>query len=121
MMTKTAPHPLLHERPQTVGEEIANAISHGIGFLLAVASLPSARMALLKTSVTSLGEVVSPWGAAKTTRSGPSASSVGLGATTGGASSERRARTGAAGGRSGAPGTHAAAARAASQMTRREG
>jgi hemolysin III len=39
-MTKTAPHPLLHERPQTVGEEIANAISHGIGFLLAVASLP---------------------------------------------------------------------------------
>jgi hemolysin III len=27
-------------RPQTVGEEIANAISHGIGFLLAVASLP---------------------------------------------------------------------------------
>jgi hemolysin III len=40
MMTKTAPHPLLHERPQSVGEEIANAISHGIGFLLAVASLP---------------------------------------------------------------------------------
>jgi hemolysin III len=39
-MTKTAPHPLLHERPQTVGEEIANAISHGIGCLLAVASLP---------------------------------------------------------------------------------
>jgi hemolysin III len=38
--TKTAPHPLLLERPQSVGEEIANAISHGIGFLLAVASLP---------------------------------------------------------------------------------
>ncbi|KNZ33411.1 MAG: hemolysin D [Methylibium sp. NZG] len=28
------------ERPQSVGEEIANAVSHGIGFLLAVASLP---------------------------------------------------------------------------------
>jgi hemolysin III len=28
------------ERPQTMGEEIANAISHGLGFLLAVASLP---------------------------------------------------------------------------------
>jgi hemolysin III len=27
-------------RDQTVGEEIANAISHGLGFLLAVASLP---------------------------------------------------------------------------------
>lgn len=27
-------------RPQTLAEEIANAISHGIGFLLAVASLP---------------------------------------------------------------------------------
>jgi hemolysin III len=31
---------LLAERPQTLGEEIANAISHGIGFLLAAASLP---------------------------------------------------------------------------------
>jgi hemolysin III len=40
MTTKTAPHPLLLERPQSVGEEIANAISHGIGFLLALASLP---------------------------------------------------------------------------------
>lgn len=28
------------DRPQTWGEEIANSISHGIGFLLAVASLP---------------------------------------------------------------------------------
>jgi len=28
------------DRPQTLGEEIANAISHGNGFLLAVASLP---------------------------------------------------------------------------------
>lgn len=27
-------------RPQTLGEEIANAVSHGLGFLLAVASLP---------------------------------------------------------------------------------
>jgi hemolysin III len=31
---------ILVERAQTVGEEIANAISHGLGFLLAVASLP---------------------------------------------------------------------------------
>lgn len=31
---------LLVERPQTLGEEIANSISHGVGFLLAVASLP---------------------------------------------------------------------------------
>jgi hemolysin III len=28
------------DRPQTMGEELANAISHGIAFLLAVASLP---------------------------------------------------------------------------------
>lgn len=28
------------DRPQTLGEEIANSISHGLGFLLAVASLP---------------------------------------------------------------------------------
>ena len=28
------------DRPQTFGEELANAISHGLGFLLAVASLP---------------------------------------------------------------------------------
>lgn len=31
---------VIEDRPQTVGEEIANAISHGIGFLGAVASLP---------------------------------------------------------------------------------
>jgi hemolysin III len=31
---------VLVERPQTLGEEIANSISHGVGFLLAVASLP---------------------------------------------------------------------------------
>jgi len=31
---------LTADRPQTLGEEIANAISHGLGFLLAVASLP---------------------------------------------------------------------------------
>jgi len=30
----------IEERAQTLGEEIANAVSHGIGFLLAVASLP---------------------------------------------------------------------------------
>ena len=28
------------ERPQTLGEEIANALTHGLGLLLAVASLP---------------------------------------------------------------------------------
>ncbi len=31
---------MLLDRPQTFGEELANAISHGVGFLLAVASLP---------------------------------------------------------------------------------
>jgi hemolysin III len=31
---------VIEERPQTVGEEIANAISHGVGFLFAIASLP---------------------------------------------------------------------------------
>jgi len=35
----------LDDRPQTAGEEIANAISHGLGFLLAVASLPILVMA----------------------------------------------------------------------------
>ena len=30
----------LTDRPQTWGEEVANSISHGVGFLLAVASLP---------------------------------------------------------------------------------
>jgi hemolysin III len=29
-----------NERPQTVGEEIANSLCHGLGFLLAIASLP---------------------------------------------------------------------------------
>jgi hemolysin III len=33
-------HRLFVERPQSLGEEIANTISHGIGFLLAVAALP---------------------------------------------------------------------------------
>jgi hemolysin III len=28
------------QRPQTLGEEIANSVSHGVGFLLAVAALP---------------------------------------------------------------------------------
>ena len=31
---------IFEERPQTLGEEIANTISHGLGFLLAIASLP---------------------------------------------------------------------------------
>src|SRR5947209_3668070 len=30
----------LEDRPQTLGEEIANAVSHGLGFLLAIVSLP---------------------------------------------------------------------------------
>ena len=30
----------VEERAQTLGEEVANAVSHGIGFLLAAASLP---------------------------------------------------------------------------------
>jgi hemolysin III len=34
------PSPRHPDREQTLGEEIANAISHGIGFALAVASLP---------------------------------------------------------------------------------
>ena len=38
--TATATASLFEERPQTLGEEIANAISHGLGFLLAIASLP---------------------------------------------------------------------------------
>ena len=28
------------DRPQSLGEEIANAVSHGLGFLLAVAAMP---------------------------------------------------------------------------------
>ncbi|HEY1132221.1 MAG TPA: hemolysin III family protein [Roseateles sp.] len=36
-MPRTRP---LADRPQTLGEEIANAISHGLGALLAVAALP---------------------------------------------------------------------------------
>jgi hemolysin III len=31
---------LAEQRPQTLGEEIANSVSHGIGFFLAVAALP---------------------------------------------------------------------------------
>ncbi|MGE0674695.1 MAG: hemolysin III family protein, partial [Methylibium sp.] len=31
---------VLPERPQTAAEELANAVSHGLGLLLALASLP---------------------------------------------------------------------------------
>lgn len=31
---------VVHDRPQSVGEEIANSISHGVGFLVALAALP---------------------------------------------------------------------------------
>ena len=40
IMSNTASAIIFDERPQTLGEEIANAISHGLGFLLAIASLP---------------------------------------------------------------------------------
>ena len=40
MTTSSATAIIFDERPQTLGEEIANAISHGLGFLLAIASLP---------------------------------------------------------------------------------
>jgi hemolysin III len=39
-MTNTERLSLAGGRPQTLGEEIANAISHGLGCLLAIASLP---------------------------------------------------------------------------------
>jgi len=40
MRTTAASTLTRHARPQTLGEEIANAVSHGLGFLLAIASLP---------------------------------------------------------------------------------
>lgn len=40
LSTLQAVRPLFVERAQSVGEELANAISHGIGLLLATASLP---------------------------------------------------------------------------------
>ena len=40
MTTTSATAIIFEERPQTLGEEIANAISHGLGFLMAIASLP---------------------------------------------------------------------------------
>ena len=40
MQTSAMPKLPLTDRPQTWGEEVANSISHGVGFLLAVASLP---------------------------------------------------------------------------------
>ncbi|MBV8124184.1 MAG: hemolysin III family protein, partial [Paucibacter sp.] len=39
-MVPSPPLPRRENRDQTFGEEIANAISHGLGFALAVASLP---------------------------------------------------------------------------------
>jgi hemolysin III len=35
-----SPAPAATDRPQTTGEEIANAVSHGIGLLLAIAAMP---------------------------------------------------------------------------------
>jgi len=40
--------PPSRDRPQTLGEEIANAISHGLGCLLAIASLPILVLAALQ-------------------------------------------------------------------------
>ncbi len=36
----STPLPLTADRPQTLGEEVANAISHGLGAALAIAALP---------------------------------------------------------------------------------
>jgi hemolysin III len=38
----------LHERPQSLGEEIANSISHGLGLLLALAAFPVLVIATLR-------------------------------------------------------------------------
>ena len=38
----------LHERPQSLGEEIANSVSHGVGLLLALIGFPVLVMATLK-------------------------------------------------------------------------
>jgi hemolysin III len=39
---------VLHERPQSLGEEIANSVSHGIGLLLALAAFPVLVIATLR-------------------------------------------------------------------------
>ena len=39
---------VLHERPQSLGEEIANSVSHGIGLLLALAAFPVLVIAALR-------------------------------------------------------------------------
>ncbi|MSQ49564.1 MAG: hemolysin III family protein [Betaproteobacteria bacterium] len=39
---------ILHERPQSLGEEIANSVSHGIGLLLALAAFPVLIVASLR-------------------------------------------------------------------------
>jgi hemolysin III len=39
---------VLHERPQSFGEEIANSVSHGIGLLLALAAFPVLIIAALR-------------------------------------------------------------------------
>jgi len=40
--------PVLHERPQSTGEEIANSVSHGVGLLLALAGFPVLVIATLR-------------------------------------------------------------------------
>ena len=49
---------VLHERPQSLGEEIANSVSHGIGLLLALAGFPVLVVATLRR-----GDVVEVVGA----------------------------------------------------------
>ena len=39
---------VLQERPQSLGEEIANSVSHGVGFLLALAAFPVLVIAALR-------------------------------------------------------------------------
>ena len=39
---------VLHERPQSLGEEIANSVSHGVGLLLALAAFPVLVIAALR-------------------------------------------------------------------------
>jgi hemolysin III len=44
---------VLHERPQSLGEEIANSVSHGLGLLLALAGFPVLMVATLQRGVVS--------------------------------------------------------------------
>jgi hemolysin III len=43
---------VLHERPQTLGEEIANSVSHGVGLLLALIGFPVLVASTMRRGVT---------------------------------------------------------------------